>query len=454
MVTSPNGDAPFEIRGYVTDPKRVGYQVLTNYEGIYWRALVGNEAWSLYEVLRGFCHQGNNSCHPSIQLLTTILGLKEKRVLTGWAKTVAGKVYRYPGLIEILQEHGLLVAEVLGDQTQTRYLFHVNLTPDLLTAEQVARLPALLQKKHAELVERCQQEEAALAAKRRPAKFQISNENRSDAAPLGGGNLPGAAVIYHGRGGKLPPEQYPSNNTQLTTPARAEIKNNNSGAAPTPQPVVVALTSQGIAENVARRLATRHSPERVAEKIEYLAFLMATQPAQVKNPRGWLRRAIEENYGRPDGFLSPAERQQQTADAERQAQAIAAASQASQDREAQQAAQQQRFRQQLHDQYGTTAEELAFWEQAQAEIQFASVSYPALKTLLADAEILKCVGAAVQIGIRRKAAWRHLGHPGTQKVIERVLTQAAGKALAPQFVLLEQGNAADEPLGRAISALH
>jgi hypothetical protein len=89
MMTTPNGDTSFETRGYVTDPKRVGYQILTNYESIYWRALVGNAAWSLYEVLRGFCHQGSNTCYPSIQLLTTILGLKEKRVLTGWAKSIA-----------------------------------------------------------------------------------------------------------------------------------------------------------------------------------------------------------------------------------------------------------------------------------------------------------------------------------------------------------------------------
>jgi hypothetical protein len=80
---SPADSSAIEVRGYVTDAKRVGYQILTNYESVYWRALVGNDAWGLYEVLRSYCHEGNRSCRPSIKLLVATLGLKEKRVLTG-----------------------------------------------------------------------------------------------------------------------------------------------------------------------------------------------------------------------------------------------------------------------------------------------------------------------------------------------------------------------------------
>ena len=54
-------DIPIAVRGFITDPKFVGYQILTNYESSYWRALMGNDAWSLYEVLRSFCHEGKNS---------------------------------------------------------------------------------------------------------------------------------------------------------------------------------------------------------------------------------------------------------------------------------------------------------------------------------------------------------------------------------------------------------
>ncbi len=65
---STGRDIPFEVRGFATDPKHSGYQILTNYESTYWAPIVGNESWRLYEVLRSFCHQGNNTCHPSINL--------------------------------------------------------------------------------------------------------------------------------------------------------------------------------------------------------------------------------------------------------------------------------------------------------------------------------------------------------------------------------------------------
>jgi hypothetical protein len=200
------------------------------------------------------------------------------------------------------------------------------------------------------------------------------------------------------------------------------------------------LTQQGIADKVARQLAKRHSPECIAEKIEYLEFLASAQPDQVKNPRGWLRRAIEENYGPPDGFLTLAERHQLAAEQEQQAQAADAYVQASQARAAEQANQAQARRQRLHEQYGTTPEDLAFWQKAQQEIKYASVAYPDLKIWLGDAEILKCGDTTVQIGIRQAAAWRQLGHPGTRKVVQRVLTLAAGKTLVPEFVQLLQAD--------------
>ena len=92
-------DVAFEVRGFATDPKHSGYQILTNYESTYWRAFVGVQAWALYEVLRSFCHNGNNVCYPSINYLLEVLGIKQRRVLTGWSTEVKGKQYYYPGLI-------------------------------------------------------------------------------------------------------------------------------------------------------------------------------------------------------------------------------------------------------------------------------------------------------------------------------------------------------------------
>ena len=84
-------DTPVTVEGYVTDPKLVGYQVVTNYEITYWQRLVGRDAWLFYLVLRSFCHKGNNTCHPSIRLLMDILGLTDRRQLIGREDTTLGK---------------------------------------------------------------------------------------------------------------------------------------------------------------------------------------------------------------------------------------------------------------------------------------------------------------------------------------------------------------------------
>jgi hypothetical protein len=176
----PSADIPLTIHGFVTDPKLVGYQILTNYESNYWRSLVGAPAWSLYEVLRSYCHNGQQECYPSINLLMAILDIKERRIITGRITSVNGTEYRYPGLIDLLQQHGLVIAQEVGAGPMMRYMFHVNLTPGLLSEAQLAQLPDLLQQKHKELLERCQQAIKELQAKRRPSRVQKSVEQPSE----------------------------------------------------------------------------------------------------------------------------------------------------------------------------------------------------------------------------------------------------------------------------------
>lgn len=196
-------DIPVDINDVVTDPLRAGFQILANYESTYWRALVGNDAWGLYEVLRSFCHadkdQKAGTCWPSINLLAAILGIKERRVLTGYQKVVHGKTYTYPGLIEILQQHELLFAREKGEGPDMRYKFDVVLTPRLLTPDQLATLPPLLQQKHAELVERCRTNLDNLKATRRPARVA----------------QPEAAPAPQQEGGSV---NYRSNNNKATIP--------------------------------------------------------------------------------------------------------------------------------------------------------------------------------------------------------------------------------------------
>ena len=78
------------------------------------------------------------------------------------------------------------------------------------------------------------------------------------------------------------------------------------------QHVVVAfLVSKGIGKQIAQALASKHDERYIRQKAAYLDYLLEVSPEKVRNPKGWLRRAIEEDYGAPDGFKTLEERESQ-----------------------------------------------------------------------------------------------------------------------------------------------
>ena len=81
-----------------------------------------------------------------------------------------------------------------------------------------------------------------------------------------------------------------------------------SGESP---PRLEQLMLRGLSRAVAQRLLNEF-PERVAEKVEIYDHLVRTRSRMIsKNPQGWLRRAIEEDYqGQPADFESSQEREQ------------------------------------------------------------------------------------------------------------------------------------------------
>lgn len=513
----PTADYPVEIRGFVTDPKAVGFQVLTNYESTFLRAYVGNDAWGLYEVLRSFCHDGNNTCHPSINYLLAILGIKQRRVLTGWTTNVKGKQYTYPGLIEILQQAELLVAEVDDEGPNQRYIFHVNLTPGMLTPQQVATLPPLMQTKHQELIQRHLDNLAALERKRRPPKTApatLQNPLPGSGDPpnfigeIGDDKLSDPVTNCREGGDKLSqqhdnlsPKQHPLNTTQRTPTRASQLINNNSGQSKSHEDahkhtndvsgddplqqerhaVVVALLDQGVAEKVAMRLGEQYPPERIRQKIDYLTYVLEEDPTRIKNPRGWLRRAIEENYGPPDGYAPPAERanRESRAAAERRRQYLpeeylpyfansqpgdtapppAAADPTSNDsvpdgsmvgdpmavdmrpaaaQPAPPAAQQAGAgrtsgltraarRAILRQEYGVSDAAQAFWESALHDLRHTTT--PDFFELVADAEIVALSDAALHLAVWDEAHYRRLQHPGLQKALSRDLSLLAQRKL-------------------------
>ena len=119
-------------------------------------------------------------------------------------------------------------------------------------------------------------------------------------------NTPPCSKIEHPRVQKL--------NTQETVLQETEEQ----------QHVVVALlVSKGIGKQIAQALASNHDERHIRQKVAYLDYLLDVSPEKVRNPKGWLRRAIEDDYGAPDGFKSEQELEAQRLEKQRLEQSLA-----------------------------------------------------------------------------------------------------------------------------------
>jgi len=68
------------------------------------------------------------------------------------------------------------------------------------------------------------------------------------------------------------------------------------------------LVHRGISRNIAIELSQRH-PDRIPAQVEIFDWLMSEQSGRIKsNPAGYLRKAIEDDYSPPAGFISEAEK--------------------------------------------------------------------------------------------------------------------------------------------------
>lgn len=238
---------------------------------------------------------------------------------------------------------------------------------------------------------------------------------------------------------------------QERTTARArEESNNNTGDPPSDETddktaVVVALSAQGISQKVALRLADRHSNERILEKIEFLRFLLDEKPEQVQNPRGWLRKAIEENYGPPDGFISLEERQRIQKEKKRQEEAAEAARRADEARaeqqKAAQTAQKAAFEQRLTQEWGTDDQDRALWEQVKLALQQKQFS----EMLLSCMRLLKLDNAVAKIGITNDFVSRQLRHPNTIIQVERELRYFTQQDVSIELIVVSSPYANGTP---------
>lgn len=224
---------------------------------------------------------------------------------------------------------------------------------------------------------------------------------------------------------------------------KKEITNNNTSESEKPavdsDAVVVALISRKIAKRVAQQLAEKFSPQHVEEKIAFHDFLTAVRPNDIKKPAAWLRRAIEDDYSAPDGFISAEDRQRMANEQKSRNKALVAAQEARQqaDAEAQRIEEEKQERRLLwlREEHGASKSDQTFWEAVQEEVKSAVGT--AVYALIADAYILNSNGASAQVGIQSTFKLNQLAHPGTQKQINQVASRIAKRDIKLEFVALE-----------------
>lgn len=220
-----------------------------------------------------------------------------------------------------------------------------------------------------------------------------------------------------------------------------ESNNNNTPESPevSQTAVVVALSSQGIGQRVAQELAAEHPAEHIQEKLAYLEFLLADRPDTIKRPAAWLRKAIEDNYAAPDGFISAAEREQLALEAEKQAAAAEEQDRAYEERRRQQEAdavqERQAFLADLHERYSTTPADLETWQKF---LEYTELSLSAANfALFQSALILRIEGDQALVGVNSTFQLQRLMHPNLTTVFKRTMKQILGHEVTPEYEVID-----------------
>lgn len=164
--------ASFTVEFIECDPTRRGYTPIPNYFKHFWTPLIGQKVASVYEMICSFAHGDKEDCHPTVGLLAACLKV-DKHDLIGRERRDSrpGRTasYRQTGIFTILERVGLLQIVTEPGRWKKCYTFRVVKFPPLLTDDQLAQLPPMLQKRHYRLLARCQKEQA---------KFQQTAERR------------------------------------------------------------------------------------------------------------------------------------------------------------------------------------------------------------------------------------------------------------------------------------
>lgn len=115
--------------------------------------------------------------------------------------------------------------------------------------------------------------------------------------------IPKRAIIdNHNRNSTLERSTKPRNAHSVVAKEHTEVKENTTDKLD--DEIIKALTNRGITGKVAEVLV-REYPDRISEKIKVFDWLKKAEDNRIsKNPAGYLRKSIEENYPPPDDYVA------------------------------------------------------------------------------------------------------------------------------------------------------
>lgn len=202
--------------------------------------------------------------------------------------------------------------------------------------------------------------------------------------------------------------------------------------------VVVALVEWGISQNVSETLASRYTPERIHEKIDFLKHLIENEPNTVKKPAAWLRKAIEEDYSAPDSYKTALsnKREQVLTKAERtRKKDILEAEKVHSERserlqKAREAAFTERL-QTLFQRFKTSEQELRIWDEVKEELANQGES----DAILTSLQLLKLDNGKATLNVINNFMAQQASQPRVKEKLIAVLSQFAQQDIHIQLVV-------------------
>lgn len=171
------------------------------------------------------------------------------------------------------------------------------------------------------------------------------------------------------------------------------------------------------------------------------------------NPAGWLRKAIEQNYARPAGFVTQAEQEAQEQQRQaRERQALDEQLRLAEDQMRQEEAARRcraAWVRKIRSQYGATEADQVQAEQIKGALK--AIQYE--PQLLPAMEVIKSTKQALLIAVTDAESYRRATRSERSKIpIQRVVGQITKQTLPVEFVLVEEEPTPTPPVQAVVEA--